>query len=327
MSIARRDAKWNSACVRCAAQVSSPVQRATASPSSRTMSEPQIGQCVGIFHGFVFAGRVLDHDAHDFRNHVAGATHDHGIADAHVEPRDLVGVVQRRIRHGDAADLHRREARGRRRRARAADVDFDRLDGRLLFLRRELVRDRPARRAADETHLALVGVVVELVDDAVDVERQLVALLADARVVGEAAVRAFRRVDQRTDRQAPFLERGQRLRMRRRQRAAFDDAERIRIERERTFRGLGRVLHAHAAGRAVARIDQHLAAALARLGVVFLERGARHVDLAAHFEHARPAFCRCRRSGIALIVRRFAVTSSPVSPSPRVAPRTSTPFS
>ena len=33
------------------------------------------------------------------------------------------------------------------------------------------------------------------------------------------------------------------------------------------------------------------------------------------------------RSGIAGIVRRLTVTSSPTSPSPRVAPRAKTPFS
>ena len=33
------------------------------------------------------------------------------------------------------------------------------------------------------------------------------------------------------------------------------------------------------------------------------------------------------RSGIELIVRRFGVTSSPWTPSPRVVPRTKTPFS
>ena len=87
------------------------------------MSEPQIGQCAGIVHGFVPRGRSLEHDAHDFRNHVAGAAHDHGVADAHVEARDLVGVVQRRVGDGDAADEHRRELRRRRRRAGAADVD------------------------------------------------------------------------------------------------------------------------------------------------------------------------------------------------------------
>ena len=35
----------------------------------------------------------------------------------------------------------------------------------------------------------------------------------------------------------------------------------------------------------------------------------------------------CMRSGIDLIVRRFGVTSSPWTPSPRVAPRTNSPFS
>ena len=37
--------------MRCAAHASSPLQRATASPSSRTISEPQIGQFEGIRHG------------------------------------------------------------------------------------------------------------------------------------------------------------------------------------------------------------------------------------------------------------------------------------
>ncbi len=150
------------------------------------------------------------------------------------------------------------------------------------------MRDGPARRAADEAHLALIGEAVELVDDAVDVERQLVALLADARVVFEAAVGAFRGVDQGADRQAPLPECGQHLGVRRRQRAALDDAERIGVERERTFRRFRRILHAHAAGGAVARIDEHLAALLARVRVVFFERGTRHVDLAAHLDDARP---------------------------------------
>src|SRR3546814_13825028 len=57
-SIARRLAKWNTDCVRCAAHESSPVQRATDSPSSRTMSEPQTGHCAGIAHGAASGGRI-----------------------------------------------------------------------------------------------------------------------------------------------------------------------------------------------------------------------------------------------------------------------------
>ena len=103
MSIARREAKWSSACLRCAGQTSPPVQRATTSPSSRSTAEPQIGalrrQLVRRMQrlpALVERAPLLDH-AHDFRDHVAGAPHDHRVADAHVHARDLVGVVQRRV--------------------------------------------------------------------------------------------------------------------------------------------------------------------------------------------------------------------------------------
>ena len=51
MSIARREAKWNSACTRCAGQNRPPVQRATTSPSSRSTAEPQTGHSVGNWYG------------------------------------------------------------------------------------------------------------------------------------------------------------------------------------------------------------------------------------------------------------------------------------
>ncbi len=44
MSIARRPTKCSSACLRCALQYRPPVQRATASPSSRTTGDSQTGQ-------------------------------------------------------------------------------------------------------------------------------------------------------------------------------------------------------------------------------------------------------------------------------------------
>ena len=47
ISIARRPAKCRSASLRCAGQNRPPVQRATASPSSRSTSEPQTGHFAG----------------------------------------------------------------------------------------------------------------------------------------------------------------------------------------------------------------------------------------------------------------------------------------
>src|SRR3546814_4406644 len=73
---------------------------------------------------------VCSSDLHgdDFGNHVLRAADNDGVAHAHVQARDLVGVVQRRIGDGDAADEHGLEFCRRRGRAGAADVDDDRTE-------------------------------------------------------------------------------------------------------------------------------------------------------------------------------------------------------
>ena len=97
---------------------------------------------------------LLRHDAEHLRDHVAGALDRHGVADAHVEPRDLVGVVQRRVLHHHAADRDRLELRDRRERAGAPDLDLDVAHHRRRLLGRELVRDRPARACARRSRAA-----------------------------------------------------------------------------------------------------------------------------------------------------------------------------
>ena len=57
MSIARREAKWISASLRCAAQTRPPEQRQAAAPSSRSSAEPHTGQCAGMCQRRVCAGR------------------------------------------------------------------------------------------------------------------------------------------------------------------------------------------------------------------------------------------------------------------------------
>ena len=238
-------------------------------------------------HGAVRA--PFGHHADDLRDHVAGAAHDHRVAVAHVQPCHLVGVVQGGTGDGHAAHVHRLHQRPRRHGAGAADIDLDRLQYRHLLLRGELVRDRPARRARDEAHLALPFPVVQLVDHAVDVERQPVACLADATVVVEQAFHAFHHLAEAADREAPAAQLLQRGRVRIRQFAALDQAGAVGEERQRPLRGDARVQLAQRTGGAIARVRQHLAAMLAGVLVVRLEIGARHVHLAAHFQHVRPA--------------------------------------
>jgi hypothetical protein len=84
------------------------------------------------------------------------------------------------------------QSRDGRSRAGAADVDVDGQHPRGLLLGRELVRDGPARCPADETEFALQGEVIQLVDHAIDIKRQRVALRANATEVIKATIEATR---------------------------------------------------------------------------------------------------------------------------------------
>ena len=111
-------------------------------------------------------------EAQHLRDDVAGALDAHGVADAHVQPLDLVLVVQGGARHRHAADGDRLQHRDRRQRAGAADLDDDVFQHGLRLLGGEFMRRGPARRAADEAQAALPVGAVDLVDHAVDVVGQ-----------------------------------------------------------------------------------------------------------------------------------------------------------
>ena len=72
-----------------------------------------------------------------------------------------------------AADADRLEASHGSQLARAADLNVDGFQGGLGLLRRKLVRKPPARRAADEAEPLLPVEPLDLIDDHVDVERQV----------------------------------------------------------------------------------------------------------------------------------------------------------
>jgi hypothetical protein len=85
MSMALRETKCRSRSTACAGQIRPPVQRRTASPSSRTAWLPQAGTDAEIRR----ASRrpaASRHDVEDLRDDVAGALDDHRVADADVLP-------------------------------------------------------------------------------------------------------------------------------------------------------------------------------------------------------------------------------------------------
>jgi len=235
----------------------------------------------------------VDDRADDLGNHVAGAAHDHGVADAHVLAVDLVLVVQGRVAHRGAADEHRLQLRDRRQLAGAADLHVDVQQQRGLLLRRVLVRDGPARLARLEAELRLLRTVVELVDDAVDVERQRVTARGDRLVVRDQAFGALDDAAVVVDRQAHLLEHRAQTVLRAWNLPALDLAERVGEEAQRPFRRLARVELAHHAGGRVARVHKSLLTlrtALDQLALTLVERlevVTPHEHFAAHLDHRR----------------------------------------
>ena len=116
MSKALREQKCLRPSTAWAAQTRRPVQRRTTSALpvfssiSRSAAEPQTGQTkfpcrpAGRRRPSRRRGRLSSDDFENLRDDVAGALHDDRVADPHVEPRDLVLVVQRGVGDDDAAD-------------------------------------------------------------------------------------------------------------------------------------------------------------------------------------------------------------------------------
>ena len=129
------------------------------------------GDGIDLAHGVAAAGGADGGKAESFRalrplrfNHaenlrddVAGALDDHGVADAHVFPRDLILIVQRGVLHHDAADGHRLELGDRRQRAGAADLDLDVAQGSWSPSRRGICGRRRSAASARRSRGAAAG--------------------------------------------------------------------------------------------------------------------------------------------------------------------------
>src|SRR5262249_39635202 len=105
---------------------------------------------------------LFRHHAQHLRDDAAGTLDRHRVTDAHAEPFDLVGIVQRRVGHHDAAHGHGLETRNGRECAGAADMDIDRPDHGRCLLGWKLVRNRPTRIARDEPEPLLPAEAVRL---------------------------------------------------------------------------------------------------------------------------------------------------------------------
>ena len=240
-------------------------------------------------------GPLFHEHAHDLGNHVASATRDHGVADAHVLASHFILVVQRGVGDGDAADEDGLEPRDRRERAGAPDLDIDAQDLGCHLLGGKLVRQREARRARDESQRRLLRESVDLVDDAIDLERQRIALCTDTAVITQKAVESVHDCALARDRQAERFEEIQYCRLRLRRalvRAPIDLADPVGKERQFPAGGHFRIKLAQTASRRIARIDERPLAFRRLRRVEPLEVALEHQHLTAHLEIPRKANLR-----------------------------------
>ena len=233
----------------------------------------------------------------DFGNHIAGAAHDHRVADTHILASRFVLVVQRGVGHRDAADKYWRQLGHRRQLAGSPHLDLDRLHRRQLLLRRVLVRHRPTWLPRHKAQSALQLDAVDLVDHTVDVVRQSSALPPDIFVKRDELEGTVGSRRLRGDRKAPRMKLVEPIELRRAIRPALlrwcDLAQPVSEETQGPGRGDRRIELSHRTGGRIARIDKHFLVLLAGrdlLALALVERveiRALHVDLAAHFDHRR----------------------------------------
>src|SRR3569833_2611593 len=120
----------------------------------------------------------------------------------------------------------------------------------------------------------------------------------------------------RTDRQSPTLECLQQLTLQRRDRAALDRSDAVKVQLHRAFRGNSRIQHAEGARSRIARIHKHFLATLASLFVHQLEALAAHEAFPASLHHRGSLAAQLVRHGANLadvgrnVLAPYAIASS-----------------
>src|SRR3989440_93346 len=274
-------------------------------------------------HGYGIRRTLVRDDADHFGDHIARTAHHHRVADPHVLAVHFADVVQGDVAHRHTADEHRGEARHRRERAGPADLKLDSLHDRECLVGGKLVGDGPAWRPRQEAEALLVGALVELVDHAVDLIAQRAAPLAHLAIVREAARDPAHRARVRAHRQAQRAQPLKQLPLAPGKARPLQRPEAVEERRQRP-----------AAVTRASSWRRLPAAALSGFTNTFSPRSR-----ACSFMRSKPASgmkisprasssagaSPRSRCGTARMVRTLAVTSSPLTPSPRVAERSSKP--
>ena len=160
-----------------------PVQRATASPSGRSTSDPQTGQRIGQPEFFLFARTFFGNYLDDLGNHISSPLNHHGIPDTNIFSVDFILVVQSGAADRYPSDMDRLQDRRRGQSPGPSHVDDDveNLGGHLLGL--ELESQSPPGAAGDRSQVLLEAEGVDFDDHPINLIGELLPELIHFPVV------------------------------------------------------------------------------------------------------------------------------------------------
>ena len=228
---------------------------------------------------------LLRDDADDVRDDVAGALDDHGVALAHVEPLDLVDVVEGRAADRRPCDLDRVELGRGRQGPRSAHVDPDPPDDGLRVPGRELVGDGPARVMGGDPEVPLLLETVDLYDHAVGLVGEVLSLGLQALAVGPHLVERGRGTGPRVRLEPRLAQAGQHLPVGL-ERKGIRVAELVDVDVEGPAPGNPGILLPDGAGRGVPWVGEGRLAGRLQLAVQALEHRPAHEDLAPDLDRS-----------------------------------------
>ena len=237
-------------------------------------------------------GALLEYDAEDLRDDLAGLLDADGVAFTDILAGDFVGVVQRRARDGRAGQQDGVEFGDGRDGTGAADLHADLAEDGLGLVGRELERHGPVGELARRTGASLVFEAVDLHHRAVGREGKVAAKDVELLNRLPRGVHALLDIDVVTNGEAPGLELVFEILERSEGGSRFTGAEAVADDAKSTLTRFFAVEELHRAGGEVAGVGvEGFAFGFAEL-VEALELGECHVDLTADLEEVGRALER-----------------------------------
>ena len=224
---------------------------------------------------------------HHLGNHIAGPVHHHGVTNTDIQALNFIDIVQRGVTDDHAPHMHRLQPCHRCQCASAAHLPVHAVEYSKLFLGGKLVGNGPARGAADKTQILLPVETVDLVNHAIDVVIQSIALFQNAVVERQQCINTRTHPHLRVDSQPPAAQGIEHVSVGSRLADTLQLGHGIGIKFQRPAGSDAGVQLAQTAGCRVAGVSKDLLPGLFLASIQRRKTTVGHYHFTAHFQSRR----------------------------------------